>query len=182
LLLFALPAAGACAPLATLRPASGVPSAHHMELGAAAVRLGPRPYVDEEAEDTGQVWYTLEPSRHFALSALAAFDEQAAAGGLAARWNAIRSSRFAFGPEVEAGYAWGAGALSAALRTVGQNWIYAAPRLYNIGFEWTFGAPVGVSVDCTHGFVLRGEVQVSWADFVYYNRRIHLAAGLVYQF
>ena len=76
---------------------------------------------------------------------------------------------------------WGAGSLGVAVRTLGNNWIYAAPRLGNIGFDWAFGIPAGVSVDLTHGFVLRAEAQLSWADFVYYNRRLHLASGLAYQ-
>lgn len=171
----------ACAPLATLRPASGVPSENHVEAGAALVRLSARPYVDEETAYTGQAWFSMEPSRHWTLSAITAFDSTAAAAGFAARWNAIRSSRVAVGPEAELGYAWGAGALGLALRTVGGNWIYAAPRLGNVGFNWTFGVPAGLSLDLTHGFVLRAEAQLSWADFKYYNRRLHLASGLAYQ-
>lgn len=171
----------ACAPLATLRPASGIPSERHLEAGAAVVRLSARPYVDEMPAYTGQVWFSMEPNRHWTLSAISAFDDNAAAGGFAARWNTVRSSRFAIGPEAELGFAWGAGALGMAVRTVGENWIYAAPRLGNIGFDWTFGVPAGVSVDLSHGFVLRAEAQLSWADFKYYNRRLHLASGLAYQ-
>jgi len=172
----------ACAPLATLRPASGIPSGRHAEAGAALVRFSARPYVDESAAYTGQVWFSVEPSRRFTLSGVTAFDRNALASGFAARWNALRTSRVAIGPEAEFGYAWGAGSLGLALRTVGENWIYAAPRLGNLGFDWAFGIPAGVSVDLTHGFVLRAEAQLSWADFKYYNRRLHLASGIAYQF
>lgn len=157
-----------------------MPREHHAEVGAGAVRLSARPYVDETAAYTGQVWVSAE-NRHVAFSAIGAFDTNAAAGGFALRWNALRSSRVAVGPEAELGFAWGAGSLGLALRTVGENWIYAAPRLGNIGFDWAFGLPAGVSVDLTHGFVLRAEAQLSWAEFKYYNRRLHLASALVYQ-
>lgn len=170
-----------CAPLASLRPASGLPGERSAEAGVAFVRYSARPYVDEEAAHTGQVWFSVEPSEHVALSAVAAFDSAAAAAGAAVRWNALRSSRFALGPEVEFGYAWGAGSLGLALRTVGQNWIYAAPRVGNLGFDWAFGLPVGVSIDLSHGLALRVEAQLSWAEFAYYNRRLHLASGLAYQ-
>lgn len=170
-----------CAPLASLRPASGIPSPRSAELGTALVRLSARPYVDESAAYTGQVWFSLEPSRYFTLSAITAFDRNAAAAGFAARWNVLRSSRFAIGPEAEFGYAWGAGSLGLALRTIGENWIYAAPRIGNLGFDWAPGLPAGVSIDLTHGFALRAEAQLSWTDFKYYNRRLHLASGLAYQ-
>lgn len=145
------------------------------------MRLSARPYVDESAAYTGQVWFSMDAGRHFTLSGVTAFDRAAAAAGFAARWNALRASRLAMGPELELGYAWGAGSLGVAVRTLGNSWIYAAPRLGNIGFDWAFGIPAGVSVDLTHGFVLRAEAQLSWADFVYYNRRLHLASGLAYQ-
>lgn len=170
-----------CAPIATLRPASGVLPERQTEVGAALARLGPRPYVEETAQLVGQVWVSHEPSRYFSLTALAAFDDSAVAGGLAARWNAVRLDRFAFGPEVEAGYAWGAASLAFAVRTVGQNWLYSSPRVGNMGFDWALGIPVGASIDLTHGFVLRTEAQLSWVDLKYYNRRVHLASGLVYQ-
>lgn len=170
-----------CAPLAVLRPASGIPAPRNAELGAALVRFSARPYVEESAAYTGQVWFSFEPSRHFTLSALTAFDENAAAAGFAARWNALRTGRVAVGPEAEFGYAWGAGSLGLALRTVGENWIYLAPRIGNLGFDWAPALPAGVSVDLTHGIALRAEAQLSWADFKYYNRRLHLAAGLAYQ-
>jgi hypothetical protein len=171
-----------CAPLATLRPASGIPSEHHAEAGAALVRLSARPYVDESAAYTGQIWFSVERSRRLTLSGVTAFDRNAVASGFAARWNAVRSSRFAFGPEAEFGYAWAAGSLGLALRTVGENWIYAAPRLGNIGFDWAPAIPAGVSIDLTHGVALRAEAQLSWAEFKYYNRRLHLASGIAYQF
>ncbi len=177
----ALSGLAACAPIASLRPASGVLPERSTEVGAAIARLGPRPYVEESSQLVGQLWLSHEPSRHFSLSVLAAFDDSAAAGGVAARWNAVRTDRFAFGPEAEAGYAWGAASLGFALRTVGQNWLYASPRVGNLGFDWAFGIPVGASLDLTHGFVLRSELQVSWVDLKYYNRRVHLAGGLVYQ-
>jgi hypothetical protein len=150
-------------------------------VGAALVRLSARPYVEEETAYTGQVWFSAEPNRHVGLSFIGAFDSNAAAGGVAARWNALRSSRVAIGPEAELGFAWGAGSLGLALRTVGENWIYAAPRIGNLGFDWAFGVPAGLSLDLSHGFVLRAEAQLSWAEFKYYNRRLHLASGISYQ-
>jgi hypothetical protein len=172
----------ACAPVAVMRPASGVTSGRCCEVGAAAARLGPRPYVDESAELTGQTWFTFEPERWLALSAIAAFDDSAAAGGLAARWNALRTSRVALGPEVELGYAWAATSLGFAVRPIADCWIYTAPRFGTLGATWAIGVPVGVSIGTLYGFGLRAEWQRSWADLLYYNRREHLAAGVFYQF
>lgn len=170
-----------CAPLASLRPASGIPLPHDAEAGAALVHISPRPYVDEEDAYIGQVWFSMEPSRRWGVSAIAAFDSNAFAGGLAGRWNALRTSRVAIGTELELGYAWGAASVGFALRAIGENYVYFSPRFGNLGYDWTPGLPAGVSIDLTHGFVLRAEAQVSWADFKYYNRRLHLASGLVYQ-
>jgi hypothetical protein len=170
-----------CAPLAVLRPASGVLPDRSSEVGLGLVQLGPRPYVDERAQVIGQLWATHEPSQNLALTVLTAFDDSAVAGGLAVRWTPLRTSRLALGPEIEFGHAWGAASLGFAIRTVGENWLYTAPRIGNVGFDWTLGVPIGASIDLTHGFVLRGEAQLSWGELKYYNRRVHLAGGLAYQ-
>ncbi len=172
----------ACAPVASLRPPSGLEEGRSYEVGAGAASLGSRPYVQESAQLTGQLWFTTEAARWLSLSAIAAFDQRSAAGGAAARWNALRTSRVAFGPEAELGFAWAAGSLGFGLRTFGQNWLYTAPRIGTLGSTWTVGVPAGVSIELPYHLALRAEAQLSWAELRYYNRRLHLAAGLAYQF
>jgi hypothetical protein len=170
-----------CAPVAVLRPASGLADGREIEIGAGVATLGPRPYVEESTEVTAQLWTTIEPAEWLSLSAVTAFDDSALAGGIAARWNALRADRVALGLEAELGYAWAAGALTGAGRLFGESWLYAAPRLGTLGGHWAVGLPAGVSFEIVNGLSLRGEAQLSWVELKYYERRTHLAAAVAYQ-
>ena len=177
----ALIATAACAPLGELRPASGMMPGRTYEVGAGAVRLGPRPYVTESAAGTGQLWFSANASELWTLSAIGAFDLHSAAGGGALRFNAARYRTFRGGVEVQAGWAWGAFTLPLAVRLFDETWIYASPRLGTMSRYPSFGLPVGLSARVYDGFALRAEVQTSWEDFDPYQRRVHLAAGAAYQ-
>ena len=179
---FSLLLATSCAPLASLRPAGELLAAGRSgEVGAAIVDLGPRPYVVEEWHRTGQAWGTWAVSRSVELSVLTAFDDSGMAGGGALRWTPLRVPWFALGGEVNLGYAWAAFAVPFAARPVERVWIYSAPRLGNQGVRLTPAVPLGVSIETLDGLMLRGEANVSWADFDAVQRRTHLAAGLAYQ-
>jgi hypothetical protein len=172
----------ACAPLASLRPASGLAPGRSLETGMGVVTLGPRPYVDEASRTVGQLWVTGEPKRWLGLSGILGFDDQALAAGGALRWNVFRSSRFAAAIEGEGGFAWGAGSLNLAVSPLENNWLYAGPRLGTFGFDWELGVPVGASVYLGSGMSVRGEAQLSWVELMNYNQRMHLALALVNQF
>ena len=64
-----------------------------------------------------------------------------------------------------------------ALRIIDQTWLYSAPKLGNWGPEITPFVPLGLTVRIVDGFSLRCEGQLSWADWKYYNRRLHLGLG-----
>jgi len=171
-----------CAPLASLRPAGGLwESDRSAEIGAGAVALGPRPYVIESWQPVGQVWGALRLDRSFELSAIGAFDEQAFAAGGALRWIPLRADRLAAGAEVEFGFAWAALALPIALRLSDGLWLYTAPRLGNMGIHLTPGLPGGLSLEIFDGWIVRAEAQLSWEEFLAYQRRVHLAGGMAYQ-
>ena len=178
---FALVATAGFAPLAEMRPASGTMPGNTYEVGAGAVSLGKRPYVEETATTSGLLWFSGDVSKLVTLSGVGAFDTSAVGVGGAARLNAIRGDRAAAGIEGQVGYAWGAFLVPVALRVVDETWLYASPRLGTMSREPSFGIPAGISVRIVDGFMLRGEAQVSWQDFKYYNRRVHLALGAAYQ-
>lgn len=170
-----------CAPLAEMRPASGMMPGRSAEMGAGMVRLSPRQYVEESPANTGMMWFSADASRVVNLSVISAFDVNALALGLALRVNALKYDRFAGGVEAQAGYGWVALTLPFAARLFDQTWVYSSPRFGTLGRDLSFGAPVGLSVRVWNGFALRGEVQTSWQDFKYYNRRLHTALGVAYQ-
>lgn len=171
-----------CAPLGELRPASMMMPGKAAEVGAGVVHLSPRsPYVEESPSNTGMMWASADASRFLNLSLISAFDAHALALGAAVRVNALKYDRFAGGVELQLGHAWGALVLPMAARIHDQTWVYASPRFGTIGRELSFGAPLGVSVRVWDGLSLRGEVQTSWQDFKYYNRRIHSALGVAWQ-
>lgn len=144
--------------------------------------LGPRPYVVEDWEPAGQIWVTGDAAKWLSLSGIGAFDTNAAAVGGAARWNALRYDRFAGGFEVELGYAWASLSVPLAVRLFDQTHVYSAPRVGNLGADVTWGVPVGLSVRVYEGFALRAEAQLSWAELLYYERRLHLGVAAAYQF
>lgn len=171
----------ACAPLGEMRPASGMMPGKSMEIGSGVVHVSPREYVEESPSNTGMFWASADASRVINLSLISAFDAKAFALGAAIRVNALKYDRFAGGVELQLGHAWGALVIPVAARLFDQTWVYTSPRFGTIGRDLSFGAPVGVSVRVWNGFALRGEVQTSWQDFKYYNRRIHSALGVAWQ-
>ena len=171
-----------CSPVANLRPASGLMPEKKLELGAGVAALGPRPFVSEEWQASGQLWVTGNASQKITLSAITAFDTDAIAAGGALRYNALFHDRVKGGIEAELGYAWAAVSLPIALRVFDQSFVYTAPRLGTWSDDPSFGIPLGVSLRIYEGLFVRGEAQVSWQDFKYYNRRAHLAAAAAYQF
>jgi len=177
-----LAVATACAPPANLRPLGGLPEGRSLEVGGAFAGVSPRPYVNERWRYVGQAWTTGRVTKALNLSAVTAFDTSGFALGGAAQLECFHSSHLSLGGEVEAGYLWAGLSLQASVRLVGELRIYTAPRIGNWGGYWAPGIPLGVSIPLPEHFVLRGEAQMSWADFNYYNRRTLFAGALVYQF
>ncbi len=173
--------AAGCAPPAMLRPLASLPEGRNAEVGGAFAAVSPRPYATEAWHYVGQAWGSFRLTRALDLSAITAFDSSGFALGGALRLEAFHSSHLSLGPEVEGGWLWGAFAVHASLRLVDELRVYTAPRIGNWGGAWTPGVPVGLSVPLYGGFQLRGEGQLSWADFKYYNRRFIGAGALVYQ-
>lgn len=170
-----------CAPLAVMRPAGVlVGRERSAEIGGGLVELGPRPYVEEKWQRVGQIWATWAASRKIELTGVGFFDEKAAAGGVALRWTPIQARPFFGATEIEMGYAWGAVSLPFSLALDELFFIYAAPRIGNMGAYWTPGIPAGVSMELVDQFQLRAEVQFSWRDFDPYQRRTHLGVAGVY--
>jgi hypothetical protein len=171
-----------CAPLASLRPAGELAANDRSwEVGAGAVALGPRPHVTETWQGAGQIWGTAALDSSLELALIGAFDEKALAGGLALRWTPVRHGILAAAVEIELGYAWAALSFPLALRLAEPVTLYSAPRLGTQGVQLTPGIPAGISVETAPGWMLRGEAQLSWAEFLAYERRTHLALGLAHQ-
>ncbi|MGZ3422366.1 MAG: hypothetical protein ACXVEE_31140 [Polyangiales bacterium] len=170
-----------CAPLADLRPASGMMEGRSHEIGAGAVHVGSRALVDESPTVSGLAWYSGAPSTRVTLSVLGAFDAHAVALGGAFRVEAVRSHAFVAAAELQGGYAWAALTFPMALRVYDESWVYTSPRIGTIGRYLGFGVPLGLSVRAYRGFMVRAEAQASFERFERYNRRIHLAGGAAYQ-
>jgi hypothetical protein len=162
------------------------------EVGGGVAAVTPRPYVDEPTRATGQLWWTGRAADWASVSAIAAFDLDAVAAGGAFLAKYLQSERVVLGAEAELGYAWAALAAPAAVRLVDDWWLYTAPRVSNWGGPSRFelsavlkvlavGIPVGANIPVCCGFVVRPEVQVSWVDFKYYNRRIHYGVAAAFQ-
>jgi hypothetical protein len=171
-----------CGPLASFRPASGLMPDRRLEAGLGISEVTARPYVNESSANAGQAWLTGDVGRRLSLTAIAAFDDDAAALGGAARFTPLRFDRFVGGFEQELGYAWFAVSTPMALRVVDYTWIYTAPRLGSWGAYLSFGIPVGVSVRVYDGLMLRAEWQRSWQEFKYYNKRDHYGLAIAHQF
>ena len=176
-MLFALVTVAGCTPLATLR-SPGMNA--DFEIGAGAVGVSPRPYVEEAWQATGQMWFTAQVNSWFELSTVGAFDKNAGAVGVAARAYYFRNRFFAGAAEVEAGYAWASFSLPMGVQPIQGVWIYTAPRIGMLGLHATPFVPLGLDIHLFAGFSLRAEAQVSWADFEYYNRRFHVAGALAF--
>jgi hypothetical protein len=172
---------GACGPLATFRPASGLMEGRTMELGLGAAAVSPRPYVNEPWAHAGQMWLTGQAKSWLHLSGIAAFDPRAMGLGGSARALVLRADRVRGGVDLEAGYGWGAASLPFALRLFDQHWFYASPRISNYGIEPLVGVPIGLNVHLQGGGFLRIEYQSSWARLQAFNQRHHLGAALAVQ-
>jgi hypothetical protein len=174
--------ATACAPVGGFRPASALLGERSAEVGAGAVVVTPRPFVEESATGAGQLWGSYRANPWLRLSAIGAFDFDAAAIGAAAAAIPLRTRYFVGGVEGELGYAWGAISLPLAAGPTEEIWVYTSPRLGTWGDSLTPFLPLGLSVEPVEAFVLRAEGQVSWEDFKYYNRRVHVGLAGAYQF
>ncbi len=171
-----------CTPPATLRPASSVFGATENELGFAIVSIRPRPYANDPVYSVAQLWGSKRLSKNLALSGIVAFDSQAAAAGAGLAWLPIETSRVRAGIEAELGYAWLALGFPASV-IVSERWtVYASPHLANSGDSLSVALPLGVGVRIGAGLRIRLEGQMNWADLQAYNRRMHWALGLAYQF
>ncbi len=179
--LAALALAPACAPLATFRPASALVGDSRNELGLGGVAVSPRPYVDEQWLHSGELWFTRRAAPWLNLSVISAFDAEAATGGVGAAALPMRFDRFVGGFEAELGYGWGAAGLPLSLRLFEQTWLYATPRIYNIGLHPALGVPAGLSLHVHGTGFVRLEYQSSWEEFLAYNQRNHFAAALAVQ-
>lgn len=153
-----------------------------MEAGFGVAAVTPRPYVNEATASAGQAWLSGSVGPKFTLTGIAAFDDDAAAAGGAARFTPLKLDRVVAGLEQELGYAWFAVSTPVAVRVVDQTWIYTAPRLSTWGVDLAFGVPVGLSVRVYDGLMLRAEWQRSWQDFKYYNKRDHYGLAVAHQF
>lgn len=166
-------ACAGCAPSQSFRPADVLGSARAHELGLAVSNVGARPYVSEPARALAQGWWTERLGERWSVSTLVAFDAEAALGGAAVRYDALRTRWVGLGAEAEVGLFWAALSLPAALRLWDGGRLYATPRLGNWGPALTAFVPLGLAVELPGGWSLRGELQLSWADFTYYDRRLH---------
>lgn len=151
------------------------------ELGIAFSSVGARPYVEETAQLVGQAWWMLRLDERWAFTTLAAFDSSAAAVGAALRYQLASGSRAALAAEVEGGVAWAALGVPATLRLWRGGALYTAPRLGTWGSELTPFVPLGISAQIARSVALRAEAELSWADFRYYNRRLHWGLAIAHQ-
>ena len=151
------------------------------ELGIAISSIEPRPYVQEPAQRLGQAWWMQRLNERWLFTTLVAFDTSAVLGGTALRWDAFPGGRLAVSPELELGLFWAAASVPMTLRLWQGTGIYTSPRLGNWGAEVTPFIPVGVTSELFLGLVLRAEAQLSWANFQYYNRRVHWGFAVAHQ-
>ena len=177
----AFPLAVACAPSQSFRPASLDHNPHSHEMGLAFSSVEPRPYVEEPTQRIGQGWWTTGLGDRWSLSAVAAFDTSSIVGGGALRMSVARSRRVALAVEFEAGLFYAGLSVPVALGLWPGGALYCSPRLGNWGPDITPFLPCGLSVDILDGLSLRAEGQVSWAEFLYYNRRVHWGFAVAHQ-
>lgn len=179
LVLVALLSLLGCAPPAHLRPGA-LPLGTQSELGAAAVAVTPRPYVDEPTSHILQAWYTARLSERWSWSVIGAADTWAGLLGGALSVQALQLSPLTASVEIEGGVLWAAMSLPIELRVPGELRFYVAPKVGHWGPRFAPFIPVGLSAPLLSGISLRAEVMWSWADLEYYNARLHGSAGLAY--
>jgi len=170
-----------CAPLASLRPASALMAGRDNEVGLGAVAVSPRAFVDEPWLHSGQLWISRRVTSWLDLSAISAFDPEAATLGIGATALVIRADRFAGGFQAGLGYGWAEGGMPLSVRLFEKTWLYGTPRVSNIGLHPALGIPVGLSLHVADAAFVRLEYQSSWEQFVAYNQRNHFAAALAVQ-
>jgi hypothetical protein len=170
-----------CAPSQSFRPALAPGVGNQQELGLALSTVEPRPYVAEPARRLAQAWWTQRLGRRWAFSTLVGFDASAVLAGVAFRFDALRTRWFVAAAEVDAGFLWGGLSLPLAARIANVGGVYCAPRLGNWGSELTGSVPCGLEARLMDGLVARAELQLGWADFEHYNRRLHWGVAFAHQ-
>jgi hypothetical protein len=171
----------ACAPSQSFRPAGAPGLDREHEIGIAFSSVQPRPYVTESAEEIGQGWWATRLAEPWSFATVLAFDASALAVGAALRLDAVSTRIFTLAVEVEGGFAWGAVSLPVAVRVWDDVGAYCSPRFGNWGSDLTPFLPCGVQAELVDGVLLRGELQLSWADFEAYNRRAHWGLAVALQ-
>lgn len=171
----------ACAPSQAFRPAGAPGLGREQELGIAVSSVRPRPYVTEPAREVGQAWWGTRLRGPWSFATLLAFDVSALAAGAALRLDTLQTRSLTLAAEVEGGFAWGAVSLPVALRVYDGFGVYCSPRIGNWGAALTPFLPCGVQGELVDGVIVRGELQLSWADFEAYNRRAHWGLALAHQ-
>ncbi|HKO94661.1 MAG TPA: hypothetical protein VJU61_26080, partial [Polyangiaceae bacterium] len=94
---------------------------------------------------------------------------------------AFPGSRLAVSPELELGLFWAGASVPVTLQLWRGTGIYTSPRISNWGAEVTPFIPVGLTSELFGGLVLRAEAELSWANFQYYNRRLHWGFAVAHQ-
>lgn len=181
MLLLAWNMTSACAPSQGFRPAGSPGPRREHELGLAVSSVRPRPYVIEAASEVGQAWWATRLREPWSITTLLAFDASALAAGAALRFDVVSTRALSLSAEAEGGFAWGAVSLPFALRVWEEAGVYCSPRFGNWGARLTPFLPCGVQGELARGVVLRGELQLSWADFEAYNRRAHWGLAVAHQ-
>jgi hypothetical protein len=170
-----------CAPSQSFRPAVSPGGSNQHELGLAVSTVGARPYVVEPARRLAQAWWTERLGRRWWLSTIVGFDTEAVLGGVAFRLDVLRTRWLVAAAEAEAGFLWAGVAAPVGVRIAELGALYCTPRLGNWGPALTPFLPCGAEAKLMEGLVLRAELQLSWADFEYYNRRVHWGLGVAHQ-
>lgn len=171
-----------CAPAASFRPAAPLLEGQQFEVGAGAVAVSPRPYVQtDEWRGGGQAWGTWAAASWLELSLIAAADPEAALGGVAGRLRLFDADRFASAFDLELGFAWATVSLPIAVRLFDWTWIYATPAVGSWGRDVTVRGALGLSVRVVERLFVRVESQLNYPTLDAYQRRVHLGAALAWQ-
>jgi hypothetical protein len=170
----------ACGPSQGFRPAGFPSDGRDTEIGLAVSSIEPRPYVNEATQRVGQAWWSVKLDERWSLSTIVGFDTSSLLGGAALRYELVDSSWFALAGEAEAGLFWAGISVPVSLR-VWRLALYSTPRLSNWGPNVTPFIPVGLSVKIADALIVRGEAQLTWADFQYYNRRVHWGVAIAHE-
>jgi hypothetical protein len=171
----------ACGPSQGFRPAGFPSDGRESEVGLALSSIEPRPYVNEPTQRVGQAWWSARLDEHWSVSTIVGFDRSALLGGAALRYDLVDTRWVALAGEAELGLVWAGISLPASLRIWRGLALYTTPRLSNWGPSVAPFIPVGLSAKIADALIVRAEAQLSWADFQYYNRRLHWGIGLAHE-